>query len=85
MPAGNPARCFALTLYGGHAAGTDLDYYERALLGRIARDAAVIYAELESRELREKVIALEANWRRDPEAPTRNEASGAGFEVSASA
>jgi hypothetical protein len=59
VPAGNPARCFALTLYGGHAAGTDLDYYERAMLGRIARDAAAIYAELESKELREKVIALE--------------------------
>ena len=59
VPAGNPARCFAVTLYGGHAAGTDLDYYERAMLGRIARDAAAVYAELESKELREKIVALE--------------------------
>ena len=48
-----------MTLYGGHAAGTDLDYYERAMLGRIARDAAAVYAELESKELREKIVALE--------------------------
>ena len=29
------------------------------MLGRIARDAAAVYAELESKELREKIVALE--------------------------
>ena len=59
VPAGNPARCFAVSLYGAHTAGTDLDYYERAMLSRIARDAAAVYAELESKGLREKIVALE--------------------------
>jgi hypothetical protein len=59
VPAANPARCFAVSLYGPHAVGTDLNDYERAMLGRIARDAAAIYAELESKGLRKKVIALE--------------------------
>jgi hypothetical protein len=46
-------------LYGPHASGTDLDHNERAMLGRIACDAGAIYAELESKELREKVVALQ--------------------------
>jgi hypothetical protein len=39
--------------------GTDLDHNERAMLGRIACDAGAIYGELESKELREKLVALQ--------------------------
>src|SRR5262249_23481400 len=59
VPAASPVRCFAFSLYGPHASGTDLDAYERAMLGRIARDAAAMYAELESAELRSKGAKLE--------------------------
>jgi hypothetical protein len=59
VPAASPIRCFALSLYGPHVSGTDLDANERAMLGRIARDAAAVYAELESLELRRKVAKLE--------------------------
>ena len=43
-----PMRCFAVSLYGPHVSGTDLDANERAMLARLARDAAAMYAELES-------------------------------------
>jgi hypothetical protein len=59
VPAVNPVRCFAVSLYGPHISGTDLDQDERAMLARLARDAAAMYAELESSELRRKVTALE--------------------------
>ena len=59
VPAVNPIRCFAVSLYGPHISGTDLDVNERAMLARIARDAAAMYAELESSELRRKVATLE--------------------------
>jgi hypothetical protein len=59
VPAVNPIRCFAVSLYGPHASGTDLDANERAMLARLARDAAAMYAELESGELRRKVTMLE--------------------------
>jgi hypothetical protein len=59
VPALNPIRCFALSLYGPHLSGTDLDHNERAMLARLGRDAAAMYAELESSELRNKVATLE--------------------------
>jgi hypothetical protein len=59
VPAVNPIRCFAVSLYGPHVSGTDLDAYERAMLTRLARDAAAMYAELESSELHRKVTKLE--------------------------
>ena len=68
-PAINPARCFAVSLYGPHASGNDLDHNERAMLARVSHDAAAIYAELESKELREKIASLE----HDLEAARRNE------------
>jgi hypothetical protein len=55
----NPARCFAVSLYGLHVSGNDLDHNERAMLARISHDAAAIYAELEIKELRQKVASLE--------------------------
>ena len=59
VPAANPFRCFALTLYGPHAAGTDLDAYERAMLARLGENAAAAYAELETGDLKERVATLE--------------------------
>jgi hypothetical protein len=59
VPAATPLRCFALALYGPHTSGTDLDADERAMLGRIAQDAAAAYAELENSHLRERVATLE--------------------------
>jgi hypothetical protein len=63
VPAINPARCFAVSLYGPHASGTDFDHNERTMLARVSHDAAAIYAELESKELREKVAFLEGELR----------------------
>ncbi len=69
VPVINPARLFAVSLYGPHASGNDLDHNERAMLARISHDAAAIFAELESTELREKIASLE----HDLEAARRNE------------
>ena len=52
VPAVNPVRCFAVSLYGPHASGTDLDANERAMLARLAANAAAMYAELENSDLR---------------------------------
>jgi hypothetical protein len=59
VPSANAARCFAVSLYGPHVSGTYLDHNERAMLGRLANDAAAAYAELENGELRQKVASLE--------------------------
>jgi hypothetical protein len=52
-------RCFAVSLYGPHAAGTDLDAHERSVLRRLAADAAAMYAELENSDLRKEIARLE--------------------------
>jgi hypothetical protein len=59
VPAVNPVRCFAVSLYGPHASGTDLDASERAMLARLAADAAAMYAEIENSDLRSEVARLE--------------------------
>jgi hypothetical protein len=59
VPASNPARCFAVSLYGPHQSGTDLDTGERAMLARLGAEAAAMYAELENNTLRDKVARLE--------------------------
>ncbi|HSB59241.1 MAG TPA: hypothetical protein VLD66_06525, partial [Methyloceanibacter sp.] len=59
VPASNPLRCFAVSFYGPHASGADLDANERAMLKRIAQNAAAVYAEIESHDLRRQVSALE--------------------------
>jgi hypothetical protein len=48
-----------VALYGAHASGADLDPYERAMLARIAGDAAAVYAELEIDQLRSRVATFE--------------------------
>ena len=59
VPVGNARRCYALVLYGGHEIGTDLDAGERHLLGDLARDAEIAYAQVESDTLRERIAVLE--------------------------
>lgn len=59
VPVGNPRRCYAVILYSGHEAGTDLDAGERRLLGALAHDAEVAYAQIECEALHSRVIALE--------------------------
>ena len=64
VPVGNPRRCYALLLYGGHEEGTDLDEAERELLGRLARDAEISYGEVESMMLRERIDVLQSELAR---------------------
>ncbi len=59
VPVGNRRRCYALLLYGGHEAGTDLEGAERRLLGGLARDAEIAYAQIESETLQKRVRVLE--------------------------
>ncbi len=59
VPVGNARRCYALVLYGGHEVGTDLDSGERHLLGSLARDAEIAYAQVESETLRRRIAVLE--------------------------
>jgi hypothetical protein len=59
VPVGNARRCYALVLYGGHEIGTDLDSSERHLLGSLARDAEIAYAQVESDTLRRRIAMLE--------------------------
>jgi hypothetical protein len=59
VPVGNRRRCYALLLYSAHENGTDLDGPERRLLGSLARDAEMAYAQIESEALRKRVDVLE--------------------------
>ena len=74
-PVANPRRCFAVVLYGGHEAGTDLDHAERELLGRLAKSAEIAYAQVEDDTLRTRIAALERElervWRRPVARPDR--------------
>ncbi len=59
VPVGNPRRCYAMIFYSGHEAGTDLDGSERHLLGALAHDAEIAYAQIESEMLHKRVAVLE--------------------------
>jgi hypothetical protein len=59
VPVRDRLRCFAVTLYGPHQSGEDLAVDERAMLGRLADDAALAYARAETEALRRQVAALE--------------------------
>jgi hypothetical protein len=59
VPAASPLRCYAVSLYGPHASGTDLDANERAMLARLAASAATMYVELENGALRSEIARLE--------------------------
>ena len=71
VPAVNPVRCFAVSLYGPHASGTDLDVHERAVLARLAADAAAMYAEFENSDLRGEIARLERKLDAGKPAPKR--------------
>ena len=66
-PVANPRRCFAVVLYGGHEAGTDLNHAERDLLGRLAKNAESTYAQVEDDTLRTRITALERELERRPQ------------------
>jgi hypothetical protein len=67
VPVGNPRRCYAMILYSGHEAGTDLDSSERHLLGSLAHDAEIAYAQIESEMLHKRVAVLEGQLAQAPE------------------
>lgn len=69
VPAVNPVRCFAVSFYGPHESGMDLDTSERAMLARLGAEAAAMYAELENGALRDKVAHLERKLRAAKPAP----------------
>ena len=60
VPVGNARRCYAVLLYSGHEAGTDLDMSERHLIGSLAHHAEIAYAQVESETLHRRVAMLEA-------------------------
>jgi hypothetical protein len=60
VPVGNPRRRFAIALYSGHEAGTDLDGPERVLLAALARDAEIAYGQVERELLQRRVERLES-------------------------
>ena len=57
---GDARKVFAVALYSGHEAGTDLDGAEREILAGLARKAEIAYAHVEREALRERVSRLEA-------------------------
>jgi hypothetical protein len=59
-PAANRVDCYAVTLYGPHESGTDLDSNERTMLANIAAQAADAYTRLENEHLRGIVTKLES-------------------------
>lgn len=69
VPAASPLRCYAVSLYGPHASGTDLDHNERAMLARLAANAAAMYAELENGALRAEIARLEHELANEPARP----------------
>jgi hypothetical protein len=64
VPIGNPPRCFAVALYGGHEIGTDLDKKERDLLASLARHAEVAYARIDRETLQRRIDVLEGQLAR---------------------
>jgi hypothetical protein len=58
VPVRDRLHCFAVALYGPHATGADLTADERAMLARVADDAALAYAHAEMESLRGQVAAL---------------------------
>ena len=76
VPAVNPVRCFAVSLYGPHASGTDLDVHERGMLARLAAEAAAMYAELENSDLRGEIARLERKLDAAKPAPQEPGATG---------
>ncbi|MBV9754014.1 MAG: hypothetical protein JO188_15945, partial [Hyphomicrobiales bacterium] len=60
VPIGDRFRCQAIAFYGAHAAGDHLNRDERAMLARLAPEAASVFARLEHDRLCRRITALEA-------------------------
>jgi hypothetical protein len=60
VPVGDRLRCLALALYGPHAAGTDLNHDERAMLAKLADLAASAFMKLDHDQLCHRIAVLEA-------------------------
>jgi hypothetical protein len=60
VPIGDRFRCYAVVFYGAHAAGDDLNQDERAMLARLAPEAASVLAKLEHDRLCRRIAALES-------------------------
>lgn len=59
VPVGDRLRCLALALYGSHAAGTDLNHDERAMLAELANLAASAFMKLDHDQLCHRIAVLE--------------------------
>ncbi|MBV9741693.1 MAG: hypothetical protein JOZ30_18775, partial [Hyphomicrobiales bacterium] len=59
IPIGDRFRCLAIAFYGAHATGDDLNHDERAMLARLAPQAASVLAKLEHDRLCRRIAALE--------------------------
>jgi hypothetical protein len=59
VPVGDRLRCLALALYGPHAAGTDLNRDERAMLAELADLAASTFMKLQHDQLCQRIAGLE--------------------------
>lgn len=59
VPAASRAYCSAVTLYGPHLSGADLDAHEREMLVQLGRQAADAYVRLENEHLRKEIKALQ--------------------------
>ena len=64
VPVGALRSWFAVALYGGHDAGTDLSDSERGLLGAFVRGAENVYAAIEREQLRSRILDLEGQLAR---------------------
>lgn len=58
VPVANRLKCFAVAFYGPHVTGADLTADEQAMLRRLAEDAALAYAHVESESMRREIELL---------------------------
>ena len=63
IPVGDRLRCLALSLYGPHLSGNDLNHDERTMLAELADKAASVLMKLTDDELRGRIATLERELR----------------------
>lgn len=63
IPVGDRLRCLALSLYGPHLSGNDLNHDERTMLAELADKAASVLMKLNDDELRGRIATLESQLR----------------------
>jgi hypothetical protein len=69
IPVGDRLRCLALSLYGPHLSGNDLNHDERTMLVELADKAANVLMKLNDDELRKRIATLESQLRALQEEP----------------